>query len=184
MREAAWNRALEKYPDREFERWLLQGIREGFRIGYNRSYSCTPSRRNLQSAQDNPLVVEQYQLKEMGLGRILGPLDQCSFKNIQISPFGVIPKSQPGKWRLIVNLSSPEERSVNDGIDKPMCSLRYITVDHIVENVIRRGGRGALLRKLDLQSAFRTVPVHPEDRLLLGMSWKDQLFIESPTSVE
>ena len=34
-----------------------------------------------------------------------------------ISPFGVIPKGHtPGKWRLIVDLSSPKGGSVNDGI--------------------------------------------------------------------
>ena len=148
LREAAWERALEKYPDKEFVRWLLQGIREGFRIGFDRNYSCTPFRRNLRSAQDNPSVVEEYLSKELELGRILGPFNQHMFSNkIRISPFGVIPKSQPGKWRLIVDLSSPEDKSVNDGIDKPMCSLKYITVDDIVENVIKCGGRGALLWK-------------------------------------
>ena len=37
---------------------------------------------------------------------------------VQISKFGVIPKGHsPGKWRLIVDLSSPASHSVNDGID-------------------------------------------------------------------
>ena len=38
-----------------------------------------------------------------------------------------------------------------------MCLLKYIKVDDIVENVLRCGGKGALLGKLDIQSAFRTV---------------------------
>ena len=113
LKEAQWERALERHPDREFVRWLLQGIREGFRIGYDRSNRCTPSKRNLGSARDDPLVVEQYLLKELELGRILGPFNPHSFGNIQISPFQVIPKNQPGKWRLIVDLSSPEAESVN-----------------------------------------------------------------------
>ena len=37
-----WERALEKYLDREFVRWLLQGIWARFRIGYDRSNRCTP----------------------------------------------------------------------------------------------------------------------------------------------
>ena len=32
------------------------------------------------------------------------------------------------------------------------------------------------MAKLDLKSAYRMVPVHPEDHWLLGMSWNDQLF--------
>ena len=151
LRDAAWERALEKYPDKEFVRWLLRGIREGFRIGFDRSYICAPARRNLRSAQENPSVVDEYLAKELELGRILGPFNpHMACNKVQISPFGVIPKSQPGKWRLIVDLSSPEDNSVNDGIDKPMCSLKYITIDDIVENVKKCGGRGALLGKLDI----------------------------------
>ncbi len=39
-------------------------------------------------------------------------------------------------------------------------------------------GRGALLAKCDLKSAYRNVPVHPHDRWLLGMLWDDQLFVD------
>ena len=33
-------------------------------------------------------------------------------------------------------------------------------------------GQGAMLAKFDVSGAFRTVPVHPDDRHLLGMRWK------------
>ena len=39
--------------------------------------------------------------------------------------------------------------------------------------------KGALLAKVDVKNAFRIVPVHPEDRLLLGMKWREQLFIDT-----
>ena len=32
--------------------------------------------------------------------------------------------------------------------------------------------KGTLLGKMDVKEAFRLVPVHPSDRLLLGMVWK------------
>ena len=35
------------------------------------------------------------------------------------------------------------------------------------------------MAKLDIKSAFRIVPVHPEDRLLLGMLWKGNIFIDT-----
>ncbi len=83
-------------------------------------------------------------------------------------PFGVIPKkAKPGHWCLIVNLSSPENASVNDGIDKDMCSTSYITTDSVVDRILQVG-RGALLAKVD-QQAYRIVPV---DRRLLGVQWK------------
>lgn len=59
--------------------------------------------------------------------------------HLQISPFGVIPKSQPGKWMLTLDLSSPDNFSVNNGIDSSLCSLRYLTMDHIVAAIIQCG---------------------------------------------
>lgn len=42
----------------------------------------------------------------------------------------MIPKRhRQNKWRLIVDLSSPEGHSVNDGIDSTTCSLSYVSVD-------------------------------------------------------
>ena len=40
-------------------------------------------------------------------------------------------KNRLDKWRLIVNLSAPEGRSVNDGIDKELASLSYVSVDDV-----------------------------------------------------
>ena len=37
---------------------------------------------------------------------------------IHISPFGIIPKKEQGKWRLIVDLSHPRDHSINDGVDE------------------------------------------------------------------
>ena len=35
-----------------------------------------------------------------------------------------------------------------------------------------------MLAKIDIQSAFRLLPVHPEDRHLLTMSWKGEVYID------
>ena len=77
-------------------------------------------------------------------------------------------KHKPNKWRLIVDLSSPNGASVNDGIDKETCSLSYTSVDAVVEKILELG-RGSLLAKLDIKQAYRMIPVHPQDTLLLGM---------------
>lgn len=90
---------------------------------------------------------------------------------IHYSPFGVIPKkNRPGHWRLIVDLSSPEGGSANDSMDKDSCSLSYTFVDTITSRVAALG-KGTLIAKMDVQQAYRLVPVHPDDRVLLGMQW-------------
>ena len=63
------------------------------------------------------------------------------------------------------------------GIPKELCSLKYITVDHAIEHIVSMG-QGALLAKIDVQSAFRLLPVHPADRHLLGMQWKGNVYID------
>lgn len=78
---------------------------------------------------------------------------------------------------MIVNLSAPEESSINDGIHEQFCSLTYIKVDDVIEQVLRLGP-GSMLAKMDVESAYRIVPVHPDDRPLLGMRWKDKLYID------
>jgi len=98
---------------------------------------------------------------------------------VHVSPFGVIPKSELGRWHLILDLSSPDRGSVNDGITKEFCSLSYLSVDKVAAGVVRLG-RGALMAKFHLKAAYRNVPVHPDDRWLLGMVWEDQLFLMPP----
>ena len=99
----------------------------------------------MHSALLHPDPVDDYLQSEMRAGRIVGPLPDNS--SVQISRFGVIPKSgQPGKWRLILDLSSPHTHSVNDGIAKELCTLKYVTVDHAVKSILQCG-RGAQLAK-------------------------------------
>ena len=47
---------------------------------------------------------------------------------IYTSHFGVIPKGTIGKWRLILDMSSPKGASVNDGIEEFLCSLSYVGI--------------------------------------------------------
>ncbi len=39
--------------------------------------------------------------------------------------------------------------------------------------------KGALLAKMDVQSAFRTIPVHPADHHFLGVAWEKQLYVDT-----
>ena len=35
------------------------------------------------------------------------------------------------------------------------------------------------MAKMDIKSAYRLVPVHPQDRLLLGMRWNKRIFVDN-----
>ena len=88
--------------------------------------SSTP--RNMASAQAHPEVVSKYLSEECAKGRVVGPIEPIYLPQVHTSSFGVIPKGNTGKWRLIVNLSAPEGASVNDGISEEWCSLSYISI--------------------------------------------------------
>ena len=98
---------------------------------------------------------------------------------IQISRFGVIPKGdQPGKWRLIVDLSHPRGYCVNDSIEPELCSLHYTSVDKAVQIVLEYEAR-MQLAKCDIESAYRSIPMHSDDRWVLGMSWKGGVYVDT-----
>ena len=175
----AWHSMLINHPNRQLVQFTLCGIQEGFRIGFTKEPSSLKSaKRNLKGARDHPNVVSDYLTTELSLGRIAGPFPLAAVPHIHVSRFGVIPKGQTGRWRLIVDLSHPKGQSVNDGIPKQLCSLKYITIDEAIKGIIQLG-RGALLAKIDIKSAFRLIPVHPADRHMLGMKWGEVVYIDT-----
>ena len=153
--------------------YVLQGIQFGFRLGFQPEraslHSCTA---NLRSADQHATIVDQYLATELREHRVAGPFVDPSLLNLHIIPFGVLLKQhQPGKWSLILDLSSPSGHSVNDAIPKDKFSLRYITVDDAIAALLAPG-HGAQLAKFDIKAAYRNIPVSSHDRFLLGMKWR------------
>ncbi|CAJ0939651.1 unnamed protein product [Ranitomeya imitator] len=64
---------------------------------------------------------------------------------------GIVPKKEPGKYRLIHHLSYPKGASVNDAIPVEESSVTYSSFDRAVE-LVRAAGPGALLAKSDIVS--------------------------------
>ena len=79
---------------------------------------------------------------------------------------GAIPK-KIGKWRMIMHLSAPAGRSVNDGIHLDEFSLHYSSVDDTVA-ILLHLGKGALMVKIDHKSAFSD---DPSSLCGLGLPW-------------
>ncbi len=179
LRAHVWEKALRGHPDRAFSRYVCEGLREGFRIGFRRGTPLRSASSNKPSALLHPEVVSAYIRRELALKRMLGPFPTEGFHpDLHISKVGVVPKGhEPGKWRLITDLSFPQGRSVNDGIDSSLCSLTYTTVDTVADAVFRLG-RGALMGKVDIESAYRLIPVHPQDRPLLAVSWDGGVYVD------
>ena len=156
--------------------FLVDGFSQGFRL----NCSCSPSTmlsHNLQSAQQHPEVVTQKLMKELDAERIAGPFEAPPFNNFVCSPLGVCPKKKPGSFRLIHHLSYPEGKSVNDGISAFDSSVSYTKLSDAIVHIRSLGSR-CFLAKSDIESAFRLLPVHPDDHHLLGMMWQGHYYYD------
>ena len=176
-----WQPFLASHPDCSYACYMREGLTYGFRIGFNESTEIQlhSAFKNHVSVTKNPQAVADFISSECALGRMNGPFPASQVSWTHISPLGIIPKpSQLGKWRLIVDLSFPEGHSVNDGISPALCSIKYSSVDDAV-SIIQKYGPHTQMAKLDLQSAYRMVPVHPEDHRLLIMQWNDHIYIDT-----
>ena len=171
-------RELSNHPDQTKVSFVLNGLRFGFKLGLNPPRRLKSAKKNKPSANQHVDVIDNYLANEVALHRVAGPFPLPPLPNLHVSSFGVIPKKgQPGKWRLIVDLSSPGGLSVNDGINAEDYTMQYIRVDQII-NMISKYGRGALIAKFDVEAAYRNIAVHPSDRYLLGMKWRNLYYVD------
>lgn len=166
---------LEGY-DCHKQAFLIDGFKYGFHlfsVGQSRSYESP----NLLSATQQPQVVDQKVAKELEAHRFAGPFDSPPFPVFRVSPLGIVPKKIPGEFRMIHHLSYPRGESVNDGISHEHSSVQYANVDKAIK-LITQTGVGSYLAKTDIKSAFRILPVNPQDYHLLGIKWNGQYYFD------
>jgi hypothetical protein len=170
--------ALLGHPDQNFVSQLCNNFKFGVHIGFQGQRSPRFS-RNLPTAFANPDIVSSNLATEVSLGRIAGPFDSPPFKNFQVSPIGLVPKKNSNKFRTIFHLSYPKSgsTSINCSIPKEDYSLQYVRIDDAIEG-IKQFGAGCFLAKTDIESAFRLVPIHPDDYELLGMCWEGKYYYD------
>jgi len=166
----AFREGLASHPDPEFVNYITRCCSEGVNIGYNGSRNSVIS-DNWPSSQQYHTAVTQSIHKDLALSRKLGPFPSPPSLHFMGSPMGAFEKRrQPGKFRIIHDLSWPPGQSVNDHINPEEYRLHYMSIDDVVA-VIQIYGRGAQLAKLDLADAFHHIRVRQEDWELLGTTW-------------
>ena len=170
------SKELSHYPHKDFTKYLLHSFTYGFRIGYvGQEFSNIAN--NLKSAELYKRVIEDSIIDELKRDRVAGPYAKPPFENFRTSPIGVVPKKEAGKFRLISNLSSARGFSISDSIPDAKASVEFNHFDSAV-NIVADLGKGSFMAKLDIKSAFRICPVHPDDWHLLGFSLDGLSFVD------
>lgn len=183
VRHQSLNQYLSAY-DPFTRNYLVKGFRYGFSLGCT---SIPPSKsgivQNLKSALEQPDVVRKKIDKELSLARIIGPFDTPpDAPNYRISPLGVVPKKVPGEYRMIHHLSYPHGDSVNDSIPPENSKVQYASIQDAISFIKRNQSEvtGPLwLGKMDVESAFRLIPIHPNDRPLLGFHFEGKFYFDA-----
>ena len=166
---------LSGYDDSIVEQ-LISGFQYGFPL-YHEGERVSCQYENLQSAVQNPGVVDRKIEKEIDADRIAGPFSSPPFSPFRVSPLGVIPKKTPGEYRLIHHLSYPRGSSVNDFIPDEFSTVHYATISDAIR-MIQAAGKGCYLAKTDIKNAFRIIPISPRDHNLLGIKWKGEYYYD------
>ena len=155
---------------------IINGFKHGFPIHYSGPRRLIMS-KNLKSARSYPNVIKQKIKKELEAGRLGGPFPFPPTPTFRVSPIGLVEKKNSQDFRLIHHLSYPEGNSVNDFIDPKLCTVNYTSFDKAVE-LVQQLGKGCLLGKSDIKSAFRLLPVSPNDFDQLGFFFEGEYYFD------
>ena len=156
---------------------LIDEFRHRFDIGYRGPLNRKNKSSNLPSHCGNETEMWAKVMKEVSLNRYSGPFeeDQIPYDYYIQSPIGLVPKSG-GKTRLIFHLSynfSESERSLNECTPRDFCSVKYKDLDYAIlgcPKLLEKCGHSVIyFGKTDLVSAFRILPIRPDQRNLLMM---------------
>ena len=123
-------------------------------------------------------VVDQYIQAQADKEYMAGPFPSAECTNIITSSIVVIPKKDPGKFRIIIDMSSPKNASVINGICRPITNVAYSSVEDAA-HIMRHFGNNAQLAKIDVNEAYRIIiSIHSEDQPFVGLRRRDQVYID------
>ncbi|GAU98202.1 hypothetical protein RvY_09380 [Ramazzottius varieornatus] len=107
---------LKEYPDQDFVTYFVDGLTNGFHIGY-RGPEFPRETPNVRTAFDYIHILRKYVAKATAGKHTVGPFDEPPFANSVVSSIGVRVNKDSAS-RLIMDLPRPEKQSVNDFVTR------------------------------------------------------------------
>ena len=183
--DSAWSADLLKellqgYEDAEVVEWIRYGWPSG------RLPTLPPpgmSHKNHKGATEYPEHLKKYISKELSYGAVMGPYHKIPFKaSTGISPLSTRPKKGSEDRRVILDLSFPIGKAVNDGIPKDSylgfaTNLTFPKTDEFAFRIFHLGP-GCAMFKIDLSRYFRQIPLDPGDYPLIGYVINGEIYFD------
>ncbi len=172
----------EKYRTVLSQPNIIELLRFGFPSGHEHILLPEPAPRNHASATNYAEHVEKYLATEIRYGAITGPYIARPFEWTMRSALMTRPKSNSQDRRVIMDLSFPPHRSVNDGIPKDI----YLNVPFklllpsalTLRDKIRVTGENTYLWSKDLRRGYRQLRGCPLDYPLMGIEWDSRWYVD------
>ena len=161
---------LQDYWDKEVVEWLKFGWPAGRLPTLPDPELAT---KNHKGATDHPEALITYITKEKDRKAVMGPFQNIPFSTkVGISPLSTRPKKNTQERRVILDLSFPIGKSVNDGMCKDeylgfSAKLTFPKVDELAFRIYQLGNNCCMF-KVDLSRYFRQIPMDPGDYSLIG----------------
>ena len=163
--------------DMEMVKRMEKDLREGAVIGCRGGAREKSASKNASSCFDYPAQITDAIAGWLAKGFAAGPFSKAELpEGAKVN--GMMCRLKPtGAVRVILNLSAPEGRSVNDGIDAKEFPTVMSSTGQWLE-CLNRAGRGCLMTKIDWSDAYKHIHVHPEDQDLQWFEWMGKYFVE------
>ena len=179
IRPAALKRHLDTIGyDKSITKYLVDGFTHGFRLEHNSPVTPTEPENDI-SITIHSHVAQQKIENEVKAGRMKGPYINPPLPNFHVSPIKLREKTVKGTFRMIHNLSWPyDDTSINSQIPDDSKSVKYSNVNKAIK-LVMRFPKGSYTRKTDIKSAFKLIPIHPDDHNKLGIKFNGKYYYDT-----
>ena len=168
---------VENNPDRELVEYVVNGFRDGFRLGFDRWPQPNKPCENSSKVKKQPDIAQELVDEEVAKGHMLGPFDEPPIPGLMYSPINIVPKPN-GKHRLIHDLAHPYDRqtSINTCIPERNSAVHYKHINELI-NIALQMGVSTKGSCIDVEAAFHNLGVHPDEIRFLAFTLNGKIYL-------
>lgn len=160
-----WIHELSYENDCNLRSYLHHRVTKGFFIVDEGSDISPYERSNYLSASSGEAFdyINNIVLEELDKGKYV----VSSVKPHCTHSIGAVPKKD-GTWRPITDCKRPLGSSINSHMESTYRQFCFTSVDNVIEMI----EPGDFMASIDIQSAYRSIMVHPSQWMYQGISWQ------------